>query len=78
MPLPNYHSCRQMDPDEFEPGTFRSFAREIDGKPVTMIGGTHKKTKKFTVQTVRFPTKYWSASKAKAHCHHTFEPSSGK
>ena len=78
MPFPSNHACRLVDPLECKPGTFRSWDSKIKGKPVTNRGANRNDNGKFILQSVLYPTKYWSKEEASKHCQHKFEPASGK
>ena len=74
MPLPNEHSCRRVDPDRCISGSWKSESGKIAGKPVRRLFAKLKTTKERTLQSIRFPTKHWSASQAKKYCTGRFEP----
>ena len=63
-PFPNEHACRVRTPGDFQP---KSFRRIVQGKLSIIIGRLKGKTTT-TAQAYRYPTKSWTAARARAHC----------
>ncbi len=76
MPYPNEHSARLHDPKRFEPKSFRRtdggilYGKIKVPKTIAIIWGKLKGKAKPSdppiAQALRFPTKYWTADKAKS------------
>jgi len=94
MPMPNEHSARLRDPDDFDAKTYRrTDGGTIYGKikvPKTIsiiwakLKGKAKPSDPPLPQALRFPTKNWTADKAKQWLktngikYQSFEPASGE
>jgi hypothetical protein len=72
-PYASEHSCRVADPGDFQKDSFRRSTKKIKGKPVGMIFARKPGSSKATLQSIRFPTKHWTAEEARKHCEGTFE-----
>ena len=64
MPYPNEFSCRKLDPDKFEKGSFRRIAQ---GR-LSIIIGRLKGEKTTTTQAFRYPKGKWDKETARKHC----------
>ena len=82
QPYPNEHACRLVEPEKFEPASFRRTEREHEGKKYGCIMGKLKGESTMTEQAYRYPKDAWTEAQAKAHCktHEgiLFEPASAE
>ena len=67
-PMEGRHACRLRDPGDFQDGSFRTVARESDGKPYQIVMGRLKGESTMTEQSYRYPMDSWSEAEARAHC----------
>jgi len=67
-PYPNEHACRLVEPEKFEPNSFRRTSREHEGKTYDIIAGHLKGETTMTEQAYRYPKDEWSESEARKHC----------
>ncbi len=77
MPYPNEMSCRLLDPNGFQPDSFRRVTRDHNGKEYSVIMGKLKGKDSMTEQAYRYSKKIWSESDARKHCENhsgNFEP----
>lgn len=76
-PYPNEHSCRLKNPKQYDRFARKNCEQKHDGKCIDVIYGI--KGEKTEIQALRYKTKTWSESDARAHCKTrdgTFEPAS--
>jgi len=66
MPYPNIHSCRLIDPDQFEEGTIRTLKTKQKG--LSILSGKLKSTGKSEVQSYHYKKIDWTESRARKHC----------
>lgn len=67
-PFPSEHSCRLLNPDNFEEGSFRRTTRTSDGKKYSVIMGRLEGEDTLTEQAYRYDKEVWEADDAKTHC----------
>jgi hypothetical protein len=75
MPFPNFHACRQRNPNDFNPKTFRNTMSKMKEKPVQLIIGKIKgkdsESDPTVLQSIRMPVEHWTKIEAKALCEST-------
>jgi hypothetical protein len=68
VPLPNFHSCRLRNPDDFQKDSFRTVERAHNGKQYSVIMGKLTGKSSITEQAYRYKKDTWSVSEARSHC----------
>lgn len=68
-PFENEHSCRLMEPGQFDEFRRENGAAEVDGKSVDFIFGVFEDEDDSELQAIRYPLdEGWSEDAARAHC----------
>lgn len=67
-PLPNEHSCRLRNPDDFQSDSMRRMEREHEGKKYSVIMGRMMGEDTMTDQAFRYNKDTWTAEQAGGHC----------
>lgn len=73
MPYEQEHSCRLVNPDNFEKDSFRRIKQD----KLSIIIGRLKGKTTTTTQAYRYPKDSWTEAEARAHCKEhkgSFEP----
>lgn len=67
-PFPNVHSCRVVNPSDFDNATFRTVERESGDKKISLIMGKLIGKNVLTLQAFRYDKEIWTPAEAKTHC----------